>query len=314
MKRLNRKPLLHALLLASSFVASSSFAISIPNYIPLPEGTQFATTAAFNHNVAALQALTPQALEQQLNPFMAHRLQVTLVEPVLKDGQPDVTASGIALEKAINAAGEKNVPVEIFVDAGNYTITQTLVIPANVSLQGETQVASHIKALSIQDNGAGLSNLTLDAQQLSIASTTTLNHVQYTGTLAIDGGNVTLRDSAIVNDGTLPTVVVGDAKTIQFDNVTISAPKGIAVQVNSAAVTGTIKNSTLTGTKAIVVSENAALLLVNNKLSGALQLNGTATTSKQHCHANYDATGLPVPNYASGVSNLCQAPSGGQAA
>lgn len=311
MKKTTIKSLFAIALLACSACITSAFALTVPGLAPETHGGQFTSVMAFNQNVSAWQAFSAQSLESQIEPFLpggAGRRQVINVEPVFNQDTPDVSASGKALVTALQTAGEKPYPVLVNVDAGTYEIANTgLSVPANVIVTGAGSASTHIQANAITSSSPSITNVNLQVTTLTQNQTMTMQHVLITGSVLVNGGTFTLRNADInAVSGVALTLNGVSGYTLSHVNASSSTT---ALTINNT-VKGFVMGSSLSAPTPINVTENAPAVFVNNVYNnGAPRFYGDYKTSMQRCHNNVDGdTGLPVPNYASGLSSLCVAP------
>ena len=332
MKNVKLISTLSVLSIAATMVASTAFAINVPGLMPEQSGAQFASVGAFNQNVSAWQQLSAQQLERQLEPYIPGgrslqdiakgvtpllpagigRKQVLVVEPVLTGGTPDAAVSGAALATAIQTANAKSYPVVLYVDAGQYTIaSSSIALNKNVTLEGAGRNATVVKVNDITSAAPAISQLTLTTSLLTQTQSCLLHNLDINGALSLSGESVVARYVDIVTR-TSEHAALTIGKLASFSNLAITAST-TGLIVNSATK-GTVLNSTFTAPTPISMTANSEVLFANNIYQGgAPHFYGDYHTSKQTCHNNISLpTGLPVPNYASGVSPLCVAPTTGE--
>ena len=265
----------------------------------------YAPTALYNDNINAILSATIDAGEG--------RKQVIVVEPVFIHDTPDAAASGNALSSALQTARTKSYRVLVYVDSGTYEVDSTgLTLPANVTLMGAGESSTVIKANAITSEAPSIANLSLQVTNITQTQTSRMHNIAVTGGIIVNGGNITLTDMQ-VNAPSAAAITINGVSGYTLKNVqATSGATGLAI---NNTVQGIVEGSTLVAETPIDVTENAAATFANNVYrKGAPRFYGNYKTSLQKCHNNIDAdTGLPVPNYASGVSQLCVVPTAGAA-
>lgn len=281
------------------------------------DGDPNPTANDVNKNIVQpIMNLTPDTLAKELLPALpkpiagAGRVAAVVVEPVVDaEGTPNPVASGSALEKAITTAGAKGYHNLVVVDAGTYQVsTEGLTLPANITLAGVGKTSTIIKANSITSSAVAVKSVTIEATQFSVGASCDFTNVQIQGALIINAGDVTLTNSDI-NSQESTAVTVNGVHSFKLKNSSVTS-NDVGIEVNNAE-RNVIVASHITAATTINITQSPTLILLNNYYSGGEPKFSGAVGSNEVCHGNIDiATGLPVPNYASGVTQFCQSPTG----